>query len=497
MTLALNKGRVLWAVAVLAIATVGVTILARLSLTGMAVGYLLRRADATEIKFAVAQASPWRVVVEHLGFQIKTQVFAADRVSIARDHWWTPSLGKVRVEQARLPLNLDDIGKNLRGTSDNRSSLAVTQPVNIPAQEISIDGQLIIKASTLPDQALKVNLEAKQVTGGKWTGQLQAGGPGLILKAEGTYDLARKDLTFKVPEASLDLKQWQQFAERVIVLPGGPTAVEGKLTATAEGSFADSVLKAGGTVHLRDGRYQNDRNGIVAEGVEADMTFVDFAQCVTKPGILRVRELRAGQLSMTDLEAEAAFENSDEIKITRASLKTLGGSVSVEPFSYSISRNRLEAVLLADGISVEQVMALTKDLPAKATGRVNGRLPVRIDSDGLHLGTGWLALKPGVYAEIQLDATGLLTGSLSPNSPSYAVLKKVESGLLKLKIGELRLDIRPPNAPANRSAQLHLEGEPVDPGVKAPVILDLNVNGPLEKLLNMGMDSRISFGPGK
>ncbi len=497
MTLALNKGRVLWAITLLVIAAFGVAFLARLSLTGMAVGYLLRRADATGIKFAVAQASPWRVVVEHLGFQIKTQEFAANRVSIARDHWWIPSLGTVRVEQARLPLSVDDIGRNLRGTPDNRKGLAVTQPVNIPAEEISIDGQLIIKASALPDQALKLGLEAKQLPGGKWTGQLQADGPGLSVKADGTYDLVRKDLVFRVPEASLDLKQWQRFAERVIVLPGGPTEVEGKLSATAEGSFTDSVWKAGGTVRLRDGRYQNDQKAIVAEGVEADMTFVDFAKCVTNPGILRVRELRAGQLSMTDLEAEAAFENPDELKVTRASLKTLGGRVSVEPFSYSISRNKLEAVLLADGISVEQVMALTKDLPAKASGRVNGRLPVRIDSDGLHLGTGWLALKPGVYAEIQLNATGLLTGSLSPNSPSYAVLKKVESGLLKLKIGELRLDIRPPNAPANRSAQLHLEGEPVDPEVKAPVILDLNVNGPLEKLLNMGMDSRISFGPGK
>lgn len=139
-------------------------------------------------------------------------------------------------------------------------------------------------------------------------------------------------------------------------------------------------------------------------------------------------------------------------------------------------------------------MALTKDLPAKAVGRVNGRFPIRIDDSGLRLGTGWLELKPGVYAEIQFNANGLLTGGASPSSPSYAVLKKVESGLLKLKITEMRLDIRPPGAPPGRSAQLHLAGEPVDPNVKAPVILDLNVNGPLERLINLGLDSRVSFG---
>ena len=138
-------------------------------------------------------------------------------------------------------------------------------------------------------------------------------------------------------------------------------------------------------------------------------------------------------------------------------------------------------------------MALTKDLPAKVSGRVDGRLPLRIDDGGLRLGTGWLALKPGVYAQIQFAATGLLTSGLPAKDPRYPVLKKIESGLLQLKVGELRLDIRPPNVPAGRTAQLHVVGEPVDPEVKAPVTLDLNVNGPLERLLNMGMDSRVNF----
>jgi hypothetical protein len=168
--------------------------------------------------------------------------------------------------------------------------------------------------------------------------------------------------------------------------------------------------------------------------------------------------------------------------------------VSAERFILVPSQSRLEAVLLVDGINVEEVLALTKDLPARATGRVSGRFPMRIDQSGLQFGTGWLGLKPGVYAEIQFNAKGLLTGGMSPNSPGYAVLEKVESGLLKLKVSELRLDIRPPNSPPGRSAQLHLAGEPVDPTVKAPVTLDLNVNGPIEKLLNMGMDSRLSFG---
>jgi hypothetical protein len=236
---------------------------------------------------------------------------------------------------------------------------------------------------------------------------------------------------------------------------------------------------------------------IAAEGIAADLEFTDFALVTTKPGTLSIHELRTGQLIMRDLQATLALEGPDRIAVSQISLQTLGGRVGAEPFRLVPSRQELDAVLLVDDVSVEEVMALTKDLPAKATGRVNGRVPVRINQDGLRLGTGWLELKPGVYAELQLNAKGLLTGGAKPGSPGFAVLEKVESGLLKLKISELRLDIRPPNAPEGRSAQLHIAGEPVDKDVKAPVTLDLNVNGPLEKLINMGLDSRLSIGSGK
>ena len=497
MTFALHKRPLLLGAGILVIAAFALVLLARLPLAGMAVGSLLRSAGASEIKFNISQASPWRVVVEDIGFLVKTQAFAAKRVTFARNHWWTPSLGAVRVEQVRLPVNIDAFGKDSPAASADKKGLTTAQPASIPAEEISIDGQLVVQASGLPDQALMIKIAARLADRGKWTGQVQVDSPGLSIKAEGAYNLPGQELVFKVPEASLDLQLWQQFVERIITLPGGVSTMEGKLTGNAEGRLLGKELTASGTVHLREGRYTNDQSAIVGDGVEADLTFIDLAKCLTKPGTLRVHQLRTGQLPMTDLEAEVAFDGLNKLTVTRASLKALGGGVAAEPFKYFADRHELEAVLLVDGISVEELMALTKDLPAKASGRVNGRMPVRIDASGLRLGTGWLALKPGVYAEIQFNATGLLTGGVAPNNPSYALLKKVESGLLKLKISQLRLEIRPPNAPEGRSAQLHLEGEPVDRDVKAPVSLDLNVNGPLERLLNMGMDSRVSFGSAK
>jgi hypothetical protein len=351
----------------------------------------------------------------------------------------------------------------------------------------------VVRAADVSDQALTVKLDARLVAKNSWTGVVDVAGPGLGAKGEIGYDLDKDEVSFNLPTLSLDLKPWQSFVQRMIVLPGGTWETEGKFTGHAEGRLQGKKLVASGGVRLREGRVRYEAKDVTAEGVEADLEFTDFDKMLTKPGAVRIRELRIGTFPLRELSAEIAFAGSEKIAVSSLSLRVLGGRASAEPFNYFPNLRELDAVVLVDGISVQQVMGLTKDLPAKATGEVNGRFPIYIDDSGIRLGTGWLELKPGIYAELQLQANGLLTGNLSEKSPSYAGLKKVESGLLKLKLDELRLDIRPPNAPPGRSAQLRISGSPVDPAVKAPVTLDLNVNGPLEKLLNLGMDSRLSF----
>jgi hypothetical protein len=497
MPTSLTKRRLFLAAGALAFVTLTVGLLARRTLTGMAASSLLHMAGASEVKFHVTQASPWRVVFEQVAFQVRTQPFEARRISFARPHWWTPSLGSVRVEQAWLPLTVDGSDTNPLAWPTYKNGTASVSALKIPADEISIDGRLVVRAAALPDQALTVKLEARLNADRTWAASASVDGPGLGAQATGRFDPATKALDFTLPALSVDLKIWQDLAQRFVIIPGGAVELAGRLTGSAQGRWAGKTFAATAQVHVADGRVVSPAHNVTADGVAVDLEFTDLDKFVTKPGTLRVAALQVGQFKLSEIDAEFAFGDANKIIVSRAALKALGGSLAVEPFKYFLSLRELDLVVLADNISVEEVMALTKDLPAKASGRVDGRLPVHIDDGGLRLGTGWLALKPGVYAQIQFAAAGLLTAGVSAKNPSYTVLKKIESGLLQLKVGELRLDIRPPNVPAGRTAQLHVVGEPVDPEVKAPVTLDLNVNGPLEKLLNLGMSSKVSIGSGK
>ena len=453
----------------------------------------LRRAGAEEIGFNVTQVSPGRIEIADLHFRVRALSVSIRRVTSVRDHWWTPSLGVVRVEEFQAPLTIDDSDTNPWAWATYRNGGSGSLPVKMPVEQIFLDGQVLVQAAALKDQAVSVKVEISRLEGDRWSGMVRADGAGLVLRATGELDPAAQALIFELGESAVDLAVWQGFVQRLVLFPGGALELAGKITADAKGRYAGKTLNASGQVRLRDGSARNAARGVTATGIEADLAFADFARFQSKPGTLRVSEIRVGQLVLRDVAAGFAFAGPAEIDVSQASLQALGGRVAAEPFKYFLNLRELEAVLSVDGISVAEVMALTPDLPAKASGQVNGRLPIRIDSGGLRLGSGWLELRPGVYAEVQFKASGLLTGGLAAGSPSYAVLQKIEAGLLKLKLTTLRLEVRPPDAPAGRSARLHLEGEPVDREVKAPVILDLNVNGPIERLLDLGLDSRVSF----
>lgn len=467
MILPRNKRRLFLGAGGLILAALGLLLLARLKFTGLVMSALLHLGGASEISLSVTQASPWRVVVADLRFQVRTQVFSARRVTISRRHWWAPSLGAVQVEQARVPVTIDGSDTNAINWATYQNSRAKVQPWQVPLDELAVDGELVVQAAALPAQVLTGKIAARLLPQKNWEFRVQTDGPGLAVQAEGSYDVAKDDLTFKVPGMALDLKIWQNYVQRLILLPGGPWELEGQVTGRAEGRLLSKQFTATGAVRLREGRAASRQRAILGEGIEADLEFTDLAQISSKPGHLRIRELRTGRLVLRGLEAELAMRGANKIAVSHASFQILGGTVALEPFAYFPALRELETVVLIDGVSLAEVMALTRDLPALVSGRLSGRCPIRIDDGGLRFGPGSLELKPGVPAQLQFTA----------------------GDRRKLRLTELHLAIRPPGAPPGCSAQLHIAGVPDDGEGNAPIVLDVNVTGPLERYLHLDLES--------
>jgi len=477
---------------VLVLAVAGAVVV-RWAVVPWAIGAALKAGGATDVTFAVERATPWRLQLAGLGFTWDAVKFGAAAASLERRHWWTPTLGKLRVQEARIDVDLDRVAAGA-GAAKVGTGTTAPAPDQIPLEEISIDGRITLHGGEGLTETLAVDFAARPVEEGAWQGEAKITAPGLELALEASYRLAARELEFRSTALRVDLQPWQKWVEHWSPLPGGPWELGGTLTGEASGEYRAEKLTASGEFHLRDARVHQAGLNLTAEGVEADIDVADLTQLLARKASLRAKSVTTGQFVLGDFATEFSRTESGRFNVASMSARALGGTLSVEPFVYRLGDPGVEAVIRAEDVRAEEIMALTEDLPARASGPLSGRLPLRYDPAGFRFGTGWLGLKPGASVEVQFQSSGLLTAGTSPKNPSYAVLKKVEDGMLKLNVTELRLDIRPPDAPATRTARLHLVGAPVDPEVKAPVTLDLNVNGPLESLLNLGLKSNVSLG---
>lgn len=500
MTLRLPPFRRWWLGAfILGAAVAGGVVIFRQALVGAAARGALHRAGADHVQLRVARATPWTVELAGVTGQWAAGRFAAESVSLTRARWWQPSLGVVRIKGLAVPIKTADAvarWRVARAEPDPAATAGATSGgAVVPLEAISVDGRLVLETDGLPDRSVAVEFAARWDGANGWAGTARAEAPGLQLTVAGAYDHATGAAEFHATE-EIDLGRWREFLAAAGIWPEAAQGwqVEGRMMGTTDGRYAGGRWETKGTLRLAGGNAADPAGGLVATGVTADFRFTDFGEFVCEPGVVRIDEVRAGQLRLAHVETELAFQGPERMTVNRVRAEALGGSVAVEPFAWAANRPELDLTLTAAGLDVEQMLALVQGVPARASGRVNGRIPLRFDGRKVRLGTGWLELSPEAPAEVQLQAEGLLTGGADPKSPRYAVLKKIETGLLRLRVNRLRLDVRPPNALPGRSATLHLEGEPVDPEVRAPVTLDLNVNGPIEELINLGLDRRTSLG---
>ncbi len=489
-----RRRKLVWALAVLLAAALGLVLL-RKPLAAAAIAASLRNAGAGDVSLDVTAASPWAVEIQGLGFRLRTQRFDAERVTLERPRWWRRSLGAVRVERARLPVTVD-------GPRDGTASAPAApaprlRDLRVPADEVSFDGVLVLRAAGQRDEDVRVEFSVRPTDAGRWSGRATAQGRGLAATVAAELDPAAEALDFRLTDARLDLAVWQGFLQSLAALPDEGWEFAGQVEGAASGRYAAGALAATARVRWREGRIGYPARGVVAEGVEADFDFTDLAALRTSPGTVRARSLAVGAVQATDVAVEAALAGPERVEVVRAELAAFGGRLHAEPFAFFPRRDGIEATVRAEGLSVEALLALAPTVPARARGRVDGRLPFRLDAGGLRLGQGWLELTRGERAEVEFDAAGLLTRGVAPSGPTYATLQRIESGLLRLELTELRLDIRSPDLPTGRTAVLRVAGEPVDKSVKAPIQLNLNVNGPIEGLLNMGLDNRVRFGASK
>src|SRR6478609_739668 len=226
MSLSSRNRRLVW-LAVVVFLVGGGALAVRFWLGGYAVRTVLEMAGASEIHFKTVRGTPWHLEVEGLSFQIETQAVAARRVTLDRPNWWMASLGAVHVEGLELPVFLDGSDVNPWNWATYDNAPANGEAVQLPLTTVDLEGQIIVRMSSLPDMPIAVKLEGRPKSGTSWIGSLVAESPGFRLAGTGALLRAGQELEFQVHSAELDLGVWSHQIQRLVVLPGAPWKLEG------------------------------------------------------------------------------------------------------------------------------------------------------------------------------------------------------------------------------------------------------------------------------
>lgn len=463
------------------------TLLARRPLAGLAVSGVFHLLGADHARFQVVRASPWHLELAGVECRVRAQDFAAEHVTIDRPHWWSPTLGLVRATAARVAVSLDGSDVDPWNWTSYRNGEVRVQPFNLPFDELAANGILAVRTAGAPEAEIAAHFALRRATARRWSGPYGLHADGLAAAGALEVEPGGGNVTFTVDRFRLEVGTWQEILQHLVLPPGGPARIGGEVTGRAAGRVGGGRVQVGGELHLRDGSYRHPTRAISAEGVEFDLELLQQPHFATKPGALRARELRIGRLELHDIAATFGLESSSRLAVTQATFAALGGRATVEPFQYRVGgAGEVKVTVGLDGLELAEILKLAPGIPARGHGRIAGRVPLRIDSGGARLDSGWLALAPGERAELELHAPELLTPGLQAADAGYLVRKQLELGLLRLEVHELRLEIRPPDAPRGVSSQLHLAGEPAGGGT--PIMLDLPVNRPLENLIDLELD---------
>jgi hypothetical protein len=322
-------------------------------------------------------------------------------------------------------------------------------------------------------------------------------GPGVRIRGDLQLDPAGEG-TWHVVEAELNLGEWFRVAPLFAPAAAGIT-VAGNLTFTGAGTWRDGVIDGTAIFSLREGRVDDPEHKILLEGISVDVEFEDIATLRTAPA--QVFTWRSGRYDVVPLGVGRIEFQMDrkEVRVTSSLIDVFGGELQVGSLVMSTQRPEFSVDARMVGVDVSQVLFLLPPVLTDARGRLDGHVALKRDASGLQIGAGNLSLRPGETAQLRLAPTpGLLSSSLPPMVlQHYPGLTKIEMGEAPLRAEELEVTFTPGGDAEGRTARVHIAGGPVDPGLRAPIDLNVNVRGPLQSLIRFGTNSRLRFGGGR
>lgn len=297
----------------------------------------------------------------------------------------------------------------------------------------------------------------------------------LMVKANGRYDAAAQSATFQAELVPVDMKPgvWQ-LSDFFPVSENYVTDVSGRIGARARGSWAKGRLSASGGILVKG--VNATYSGFPVSDINTVVHFDSLVPPSFQKQTISVGAFTAG-LPLQNGVIVASLDKKGVARLDDGRMSMAGGQVFVTPFSLDLDKRQADIVLNAANLDLAQLFAIAPMEGLSATGKVEGRLPLKLDGDKITLvdgllksqGEGVIKYSPRTLPTFLADDTnaGIVTLRTALANFNYSSLQMGLSGdLLK-----------------EQKIALTVEGKNPDFYSGHPVKLNLNVEGPLQNIL--------------
>jgi len=211
----------------------------------------------------------------------------------------------------------------------------------------------------------------------------------------------------------------------------------------------------------------------------------------------------------------SAILNDDRtLFLQSAKVELAGGDVTIDAAMIELSPVSFEFTVHANRIGLQDLVALVPASLADARGRIDGSVTFGwSEAAGLIVGEGGFVLRQDEVATLKLvPRPGFLTGgvpeyipllpkwtgpigaAIAPKNPVYGDVHAIELGETELQIKAFDFKARPKGDERNRTAVIQVSARPYKQGGPVKLVtFDINVEGPLSALLQVGMTEERSF----
>lgn len=317
----------------------------------------------------------------------------------------------------------------------------------------------------------------------------------LKLKCNGSAEISgSSQLHCSLPATHIDTASLPDY-----IGVGDGVSASGTLALDLNLAYSDQKLDGNVTAELSKGLLQS--GDTVVSGIYMQVTIPQLSRPQSLPSQLcTVDSVETGKIKMSDGTIRFRLEDATTVFLERIGLNWCGGHVEAGSISLSTTMDSLETTLYCDRLGFTELLSQFGIEDTEGQGSLNGKLPIKINSDGLFIDNGFLFSTPGNSGIIRFHNTEQLQQSM-PSIEQTPYLDYSMKALQNFAYNWTKLTFT--TVDNDLLLAMQLDGKPEKPlpfgyrngqivptnkgaGIQHPIRLDANFRLPLQDLLQYG-----------